>query len=123
MMGMLALAAPAIAHHSFADYDAKTTRTLTGTVKSFRWSNPHVSFTVLVGSADGGMPQEWNIVTSSPNILKRFDWTPESIRAGDRVMLVCNLLSDGSYGGRLHTLTLIGSGKVLKTKLSPNKSD
>jgi hypothetical protein len=123
MAGMLAVAAPAFAHHSFADYDAKSTRTLTGTVKSFRWANPHVSFTVLVRSADGGKPQEWTIVTSSPNILKRFDWTGESVKPGDQVNLVCNPLSDGSYGGRLHTLTLVGSGKVLRTKLSPNKSD
>jgi hypothetical protein len=123
MVGVLAMAAPVFAHHSLADYDAKTTRTLTGTVKSFQWSNPHVSFTVLVGSADGGKPQAWNIVTSSPNILKRFDWSGKSVKAGDRVTLVCNPLSDGSYGGRLHTLTNMSSGKVLKTKLSPNKSD
>lgn len=116
------MAGPVFAHHSFADYDAKTTRNLTGTVKSFHWSNPHVTFTVLVG-ADGSKPQEWNIVTSSPNILKRFDWTGESVKPGDRVTLVCNPLSDGSYGGRLHTLTNMSSGKVLKTKLSPNKSD
>jgi Family of unknown function (DUF6152) len=123
MAAILAMAAPALAHHSFANYDAKTTRILTGTVNSFHWSNPHVSFTVLVGSVDGSKVQEWNIVTSSPNILKRFDWTGESVKAGDRVSVVCNPMSDGSYGGRLHTLTNISSGKVLKTKLSPNKSD
>jgi Family of unknown function (DUF6152) len=123
MVGMLAMATPAFAHHSFADYDAKTIRTVTGTVKSFHWSNPHVTFTVLVRSADGGKLQEWNIVTSAPNILKRFDWTGASVNAGDRVTLVCNPLSDGSYGGRLHTLTNMSSGKVLKTKLSPNESD
>jgi Family of unknown function (DUF6152) len=123
MMGILAMAGPAFAHHSFADYDATTTRTLTGMVGSFNWSNPHVTFTVLVGPVDGAKPQEWNIVTSSPNILKRFDWTRESIRPGDRVTLACNPLGDGSYGARLHTLTNISSGKVLKTKLSPNKSD
>jgi hypothetical protein len=123
MAGILAMAAPAFAHHSFADYDPKTTRTLTGTVVSFHWSNPHVTFTVLLGPADGGKPQQWNIVTSSPNILKGFDWTEESVKAGDRVTLVCNPLSDGSFGGRLHTLTIIGSGKVLKTKLSALKSD
>ena len=117
------MAAPAFAHHSFADYDPKTIRTLTGTVGSFHWANPHVTFTLLVTSADGGKPQAWTIVTSSPNILKNFDWTGASIRPGDRVTLVCNPLSDGSYGGRLHTLTLLGSGKVLKTKLSPVKGD
>jgi Family of unknown function (DUF6152) len=121
--GILAMAAPALAHHSFADYDPKTTRTLTGTVGKFHWSNPHVTFTLFVIPADGGKPQEWNIVTSSPNILNGFDWTGESVKAGDRVALVCNPLSDGSFGGRLHTLTIVGSGKVLKTKLSPVESN
>jgi hypothetical protein len=123
MAAILALAAPAFAHHSFADYEVKTTRTLTGTVGSVHWSNPHVTFTVLVGPADGGKPQEWYIVTSAPYILKNFDWTGASIKPGDRVTLVCNPLSDGSHGGRLHTLTNLSSGKVLRTKLSSIKSD
>jgi hypothetical protein len=115
----LAIATPAFAHHSFAAYDVATTRTVIGTVASIQWANPHVTFSVLVAPNDGGKPQEWKIVTSGPAILKHFGWTGESVRLGDRVSLDCNPLSDGSYGGRLHTLTLLANGRVLRTKLSP----
>jgi Family of unknown function (DUF6152) len=118
---MLAMTAPAFAHHSFAPYDAQATRTVIGTVASVQWANPHVTFSVLVDPKDGSKLHEWKIVTSGPAILKRFGWTGESVRPGDRVSLDCNPLSDGSYGGRLHTLTLLASGKVLKTKLSPTE--
>ena len=121
LTAMLAMATAAFAHHSFAAYDVTTTRTLVGTVASIQWANPHVTVSVLVGPKDGGKLQQWNIVTSGPAILKRFGWTAESVRPGDRVSLDCNPLSDGSYGGRLHTLTLLANGKVLRTKLSPSE--
>ena len=35
------LAIPAIAHHSFAMFDAEKVATLEGTVKEFQWTNPH----------------------------------------------------------------------------------
>ena len=36
-----ACAASALAHHSFAMFDAEKTITLQGTVKEFEWVNPH----------------------------------------------------------------------------------
>jgi len=117
---MLAVNAPTLAHHSFAPFDATQVRELTGTIKSFIWSNPHVTFTVLVVPSGGGEPQQWNIVTSSPAILKRFDWTPESLKPGDRVKIECNPMSDESHGGRLHTLVVLATGRILRTKLSGN---
>jgi hypothetical protein len=114
----LVVALPALAHHSFAAYDATHTRTLKGTVKTFRWTNPHVALKMLVEPDGGGEPQEWSIVTSGPAILTRFGWTRNSIKPGDRVSVVCNPLSDGSQGGRLHTVVMLDTGQILKTKLS-----
>ena len=116
-LALILAAGSAGAHHSFAPYDAKTTKTLIGTVGSFHWSNPHVTFTLLVTPAAGKV-QEWNIVTSNPSILKRFGWTADSVKPGDHVKVDCNPMSDASYGGRLRTLVLVPSGKILKTKLS-----
>lgn len=63
-------------------------------------------------------PIEWNIITSGPAVLKRFGWTQNSLKAGDRVSVLCNPMTDGSRGGRLHTVVLLDTGQVLRTKLS-----
>ncbi len=113
----LAATVPALAHHSFAAYDDKKIRTLEGTVKNFQWSNPHVEIKVLV-KTPGGVPEEWLIVTSGPAVLTRFGWTRTSLKPGDHISARCNTLSDGSHGGRLHTLVVLDTGQTLKTKLS-----
>jgi hypothetical protein len=113
-----ALPPPASAHHSFAAYDVTHTRTIKGTLKTLQWSNPHVTFKMLAKPDGGGEPQEWNIITSGPAILKRFGWTRDSVKPGDRISVVCNPMSDGSHGGRLHTLVLLDTGQTLQTKLS-----
>jgi hypothetical protein len=112
------MAFPTLAHHSYAAYDLNHTRTLIGTVETFHWSNPHSTFT-LVLQADGRTePIKWNIITSGPAVLKRFGWTQESLKPGDRVSVLCNPMSDGSHGGRLHTVVLLDTGQVLRTRLS-----
>jgi Family of unknown function (DUF6152) len=113
-------ALPCLAHHSYAAYDLTHTRTLRGTVEAFHWRNPHSEFT-LVQADDHGELIKWNIITSSPAILMRFGWTQDSLKSGDRVSVLCNPMSDGSHGGRLHTVVLLDTGQVLKTKLSADE--
>jgi Family of unknown function (DUF6152) len=111
-------ALPCLAHHSFAAYDATQTRTLVGTVETVRWSNPHAEFTLVLQANGGDQPVKWNIITSGPAVLKRFGWNQDSLKPGDRVSVLCNAMSDGSHGGRLHTVVLLDTGRVLQTKLS-----
>ena len=118
LVATVALAFPALAHHSFAAYDVVNTRTLKGTLETFQWSNPHVTLKMLVQPDGGGAAQEWGLVTSGPAILKRFGWTRSSLKPGDRISVVFNPMNDGSHGGRLHTLVLLDTGLTLKTKLS-----
>jgi hypothetical protein len=112
------IALPSAAHHSYAAYDLIQTRALKGTVESFHWSNPHSTFTLVLEPDGRSEPIKWNLITSSPAILKRFGWTQHSLKPGDRVSVVCNPMSDGSPGGRLHTVVLLDTGQVLRTKLS-----
>jgi len=112
------VALPSLAHHSYAAYDLNQTITLKGTVETFQWSNPHSTFTLVLEPDGRGEPIKWNIITSSPAILKRFGWTQHSLKSGDRVSVLCNPTSDGSHGGRLHTVVLLDTGQVLRTKLS-----
>ena len=103
---------------TLAAFEDVRTRTLEGTVDTFQWTNPHVMLTVMTNVEGHGQPQVWTVVTSGPSILKRFGWRRDSMKSGDRVRLICNPMRDGSPGCRLHTLTLLISGQVLKTKLS-----
>jgi hypothetical protein len=112
------VALPSLAHHSFAAYDATQTRTLKGTVETFQWSNPHSELTLVLEANGRGEPIKWNIVTSSPAVLKRFGWTQDSLKPGDRVSVLCNPMSDGTHSGRLHSVVLLDTGQVLQTKLS-----
>jgi Family of unknown function (DUF6152) len=112
------MALPSLAHHSYAAYDLNQTRTLRGTVESFQWSNPHSTFTLVLEPDGRGAPIKWNIITGSPAILKRFGWTHDSLKPGDRISVLCNPMTDGSHGGRLHTVILLDTGQVLRTKFS-----
>jgi Family of unknown function (DUF6152) len=114
----LFVASPAMAHHSFAAFEDVRIRTLEGTVKIFQWTNPHVMLTVLMQLDGRSQPQEWTIVTSGPAILKRFGWRGNSMKPGDHIKVACNPLRDGSPGCRLHTLMMLDTGQILKTKLS-----
>jgi len=117
-MAAFGLAPPAFAHHSFTPYEDKKTVTLIGTAKKVRWGNPHVEIQMLVKAQDGEAPQEWNLVTSNPGILKRFGWTQKSVNPGDRIRVLCYPKRDGTDGCRLITLFELDTGKTLGTKLS-----
>lgn len=54
-----------LAHHSFAMFDQSKSVELRGTVKSFRWSNPHVFIQLLVAK-EGSDDEEWSIEMTSP---------------------------------------------------------
>lgn len=112
------VALPILAHHSYAAFDSAHTRTLTGTVKSVQWGNPHAAFHLLVEPEDGGKRQDWDIETHSPANLSRYGWTHSTLQYGDRISVVCNPMLDGTYGCRLHTVTFLDTGKTLETKLS-----
>jgi hypothetical protein len=107
VLGGLALAGPALAHHAFAMFDANREVMLDGTVKEFQWTNPHTWVQLLVKDP-GGKEVEWSIEGASPNNLARFGWTRNSLKAGDRVQVVVHPMKDGSIGGSLVKITVNG---------------
>ena len=96
---VLTLAAgPALAHHSFAMFDQAKKVTVQGTVKDFRWNNPHVFIQLLVKN-DAGVEEEWSIEMTSPEHLARVGWRPGTLKAGDKITLVLHPLRDGTIKG------------------------
>ena len=118
LAAVLASASPALAHHSFAAYDSAKTVTLNATVQAFEWANPHAAIRMLVQDDALGAQAQWEVETSSPSILQRFGWRRKSIKRGDHVIVLLNPMRDGSHHGRLHTLTVLETGQILRTKLS-----
>jgi hypothetical protein len=91
------IAAPAMAHHSFAMFDMTKTVTWVGTVEEFAWTNPHVHITVLVppSKEDPTMAGKWDIEGASPNIMSRQGWSKLSFKPGDKITIVGHPARDG----------------------------
>ena len=89
-----------LAHHSFAMFDQSKTAELRGTVKSFRWSNPHVFIQLLVAKEGSGEEEEWSIEMTSPEHLARVGWKPGTLKPGDKVTLVIHPMREGVKGGQ-----------------------
>jgi uncharacterized protein DUF6152 len=94
------VATPAFAHHSFAMYERGKTVTLSGTVKEFAWSSPHVLIQILTDNTRGE-PMLWFIEGGSPTVLARGGWTGNLLKPGDRISLGIHPRKDGGAGGLL----------------------
>jgi Family of unknown function (DUF6152) len=92
-------AIPALAHHSFAMFDATKLVTLEGTVKQFQWTNPH-AWILLMVAEDGGPPVQWAIEMNGPSSLARDGWLPKTLTPGMPVKVVVHPLRDGNKGGQ-----------------------
>ena len=108
----LCMAGPAWAHHNAAGIDRTKTVTVEGTVKQFKWANPHSWVEIEVPDKKGGV-ELWNAEMTSPSILVRAGWKKTTLNAGDKVKLVVNPLTNGSPGGLFVSITL-PTGQELK---------
>lgn len=81
------LFAPLHAHHS-NDYhfDRNVGVTVSGTVKMFRFINPHGRLLVDVTGEDGSVAT-WDCEMSGSNVLLRRGWTQEVFQPGDAVVI------------------------------------
>lgn len=109
---LLALAGPAVAHHSYSMFDRARTETVTGTVKSFEMINPHGWLTVVTRDVQG-KAREWAVETGGPGQMGRAGWTAGTLSAGDKVSLTIHPMRDGSNSGQLVS-ALLPNGKTLR---------
>ena len=104
-------AAPALAHHSFAMFDREKSVTLTGVVKEFEWTNPHVWIHMMVPD-QAGKPVEWSFEMQAIAQDMAGGWRSDSVKPGDKVSIDFHPLKDGTRGGQLMSAVL-ANGKRL----------
>ena len=70
--GLLLLAVPSLAHHSFAaEFDAKNCRDFTGVLTKLDWQSPHAYFYMNVKDSASGKVENWSFQTYAPITLRR----------------------------------------------------
>ena len=113
----LFMASFAHGHHSGAGIDRTKTVTVEGTVKQFKWANPHAWMEVEAANAKGGVDL-WNFEMTSPAFLVRAGWKSSTVKAGDKVKVVARPLKSGDPGGIFVSVTL-PDGKTLSEQALP----
>jgi hypothetical protein len=106
-----------LGHHSAAGVDRSKTVTVEGTVKQFKWGNPHAWLDVEVPNSKGGA-DVWSFEMTSPTFLVRAGWKATSVKAGDKVKVVGRPLKNGDPGGLFVSVTL-PDGKTLTEQAQP----
>jgi hypothetical protein len=97
-------ALPAFAHHSNSAYQVDKIITLEGTVKEWRWANPHTWLYLSVTGADG-KAQEWAVEGRPPGILGRAGWSGTILQPGERVTVHASPSKNGAPVGIIARVT------------------
>jgi hypothetical protein len=76
---MCIVAAAALAHHGWSDYDAKKPLTLTGVIQSSGYENPHGFVKLQVGGSKG---KTWTAILAPPSRMERRGLSRDALKAG-----------------------------------------
>ena len=92
LAGTLSLAlggVTAIAHHSAAAFDTQKTVTVNGTVKSYRFANPHVQLIVTVKKEDGSTV-DMDVEAGAASVLNGLGFGKDALKIGELVSVTGN---------------------------------
>jgi hypothetical protein len=110
-LAFLWLSVPAAAHHSPAVFDRTKEVKLVGSVKEFRWANPHSWIALNVRNEQGGI-DTWDVEMNGPSFLVKAGWKSSTLKFGDEVTVIVNPLRTDEKVGKFVSITL-PDGKVL----------
>jgi hypothetical protein len=100
LAGAMALTgvSPAFSHHSHAMFDHEKFRTITGTVMSFAYVNPHGELDVAVEGSRGELVKYWFEMSNLTQMVSR-GIRMTSFKPGDKITVNYHPLKDGRPGG------------------------
>lgn len=78
-----------LAHHSAAAFDTQKEVTVNGTVKSYRFANPHVQLVVTV-KKDDGSTVDMDVEAGAASVLNGLGFGKDSLKVGDIVTITGN---------------------------------
>ncbi len=120
LAAVLAVSAPALAHHSFAMFDqSKEIELKDATVVDWQWTSPHAWLYVLVPHGEGE-PEKYSVEAANPGNLRRDGFTKGSMSPGDKITVYMAPLKSGEKGGALRAVVL-SDGKMLGARMDQSQ--
>ena len=102
----VALASPALSHHSFAMFDISQSLVVEGTVTEYELTNPHSWLRIEALDEESGQMREWAFEASSPAVQALYGMGRGSVQPGDGITVTYHPMRDGSRGGQFVEATL-----------------
>ena len=93
-IGSLLIAPPSLGHHSGEMFEPEKTVTLTGTVKEFRYINPHSWLLVDIENDDGTITT-WGFEAEGPQDLMHGGVRKSDLPPGARITITGRPMRDG----------------------------
>jgi hypothetical protein len=101
-------------------FDIDNKITLTGVVREFQWTNPHVLIWVDIQEEGESEPVTWAIEMTSVGNLRREGWNRETLMPGDNVELLVNPLRNGGPGAGFYAIKFLDDGtEFLMPRIAP----
>jgi hypothetical protein len=97
LVALVAIAMPALAHHSFsAEFDGTKRVSLTGVITNVKWQNPHVYFYIDVKDPATSRVTNYAVELGSPNGVLGNGLSRDILKVGMTVSLNGSMAKDGS---------------------------
>jgi hypothetical protein len=111
MVGFFVAASPLFAHHAWPVERSKEV-TVSGTVTSYDWANPHVMIGLEVRTSDGKV-QKWNVGGPSTSRMANNGWDRATLKPGDVITATGFQFADGQPILRLEKVVMAGGKEML----------
>jgi Family of unknown function (DUF6152) len=109
----LTVAAPLMAHHSFAAEYGSDPAHLEGAVTKIEWQNPHVFFYIDVKDPQTDKVTNWALEMGAPAVIQRNGWTRNSMKIGDIVIVDGTKAKNGKPLANARSVVMKSTGKKL----------
>ena len=108
-VAIVATAGPLLAHHSWP-VDTGRAVTVSGTVTSYEWGNPHVMIGLDVNTS--GKVEKWNVGGPSTTRMEANGWDKTTLKPGDVITATGYQFTDGQKILRLDKVVMAGGKEM-----------